>query len=146
MKSIIQLSFLLLATICMFCTSQSRESSESTDMEKWNELDSFHSIMAAVYHPLNDSGNVQPALQQIGALANEAEKWAAAPLPKKVDNDEVRNKIEQLKNDTRALDSAIKAGATETEVAKALTEIHDLFHGIMEAWEGGTHEEHHDMH
>jgi len=144
MRTFTKFSFLILATVSMFCASRHKE---SADTEKWTELDSFHSIMADVYHPLKDSGNLQPALQRIEELANEAEKWASAPLPKRVDRAETKDKLEKLKVDTRALADAIKTGAAESEVAKGLTEIHELFHGIMEAWEGEEHDEaHHDKH
>lgn len=144
MRTLTKFSFLILATVSMFCASRHNE---PADTEKWTELDSFHSILADVYHPLKDSGNLQPALERIEELASEAEKWSLAPLPKRVDSAVMKDKLEKLKGDTRALADAVKTGVAESEVAKGLTEIHELFHGIMEAWEGGEHDEgHHDKH
>lgn len=107
---------------------------EKNQAGEWKELNSFHEIMAASYHPLKDSGNVEPAKKLINQLADEAEKWAAAPLPEKVDNDKVKTNLQQLKTDTRALADEIKNGAADEVVKEKLTAIHELFHHLSEAW------------
>lgn len=111
---------------------------------EWKELESFHTLMADAYHPLKDSGNVEPAKLLMEKLAAEAEQWAAAPLPAKVDNDDVKAKLQKLKADSRQLASDVKGGAPDDQIGKSLTEIHQQFHGIMEAWEGekGEKQEH----
>lgn len=130
---------LMLLMACAFCTRSHQEA----DADEWKEMDAFHRVMAEVFHPLKDSGNVQPAMERMDELADEAEKWAAAPLPERVNNDEVKQKLDRLKNDTRALADAIKAGAPEDQVGTTLYEIHDLFHEITEAWHKEGEHEHH---
>lgn len=122
---------------------------EKSQAGEWKELDAFHEIMAASYHPLKDSGNVEPAKKLIGQLADEAEKWSTAALPEKVDNEKVKANLQQLKTDTRALADEIKNGATDEVVKEKLTAIHTLFHHLSEAWhdkpdheEGEEHAEH----
>jgi hypothetical protein len=76
-------------------------------------------------------------------MATEAEKWASASLPSKVNTDEVKQQLEKLKTDTRAFADQIKSGAADTEIGSALNTLHDSFHGIMEAWQrGGEKHEH----
>jgi hypothetical protein len=105
-------------------------------------MDAYHMIMAEAYHPLKDSANLAPARLNAEALAAEAEKWAATPLPDRVNNDEMTTRVENLKNSSRAFADMVKGGASDEELSTALTALHDEFHHIMEAWEGG-HGEHH---
>ena len=116
--------------------SDSSDSSDSTSAsaDEWKAMDDFHVIMADTFHPFKDSSNLEPAKTHSEHLAMEAEKWAAAPLPEKVNNEETKAKLEQLKTDTRALADKVKAGGTDEEVGTQLTAIHDLFHKIQESW------------
>ncbi|GHM98686.1 hypothetical protein WSM22_01760 [Cytophagales bacterium WSM2-2] len=96
--------------------------------------------MAASFHPL-DSGNVAPVKKLASQMADEAASWAAATLPEKVNNDEMKGKLEKLKTDTRALADEIAKGATDESIKQKLTELHEQFHKIMEGWEGHGHDE-----
>lgn len=109
----------------------------------WAELDAFHLFMADMFHPYKDSANLAPIKASADAFAAEAEKWASAPLPEKVNHEDVKAMLEQLKTDTRALADQIKAGATDQEIGNSLNAVHDHFHKIQESWYGGHHGEHH---
>jgi len=134
MKTQIMSAFILTGLMLGALTNCAKKETASEEMEEWKELDSFHMLMAEVFHPLKDSGNVQPAMEKMEELAAEAEKWAAAPLPSKVDNEEMKAKLEKLKTDTRALANEIQDGAPEDQVGTTLYAIHDLFHEIQESW------------
>lgn len=118
-------------------------SSAESSSDEWKEMDSFHLIMAETFHPYKDSANLEPVKTHAEHLAMEAEKWAGTTPPEKVNNDEVKNKIEKLKTDTRALADKVKAGGSDEEIAAQLTAVHDLFHEIQEVWYGGHKGEHH---
>jgi len=119
--------------------------SENADPNEWPQMDSFHMIMAEAFHPFKDSANLAPVKVLAEELASEAETWATASLPEKVNNDDVKAKLNQLKTDTRALADKIKNGAADEEIGNSLKALHDSFHGIMEAWNGSgeTHEHEH---
>jgi hypothetical protein len=119
------------------------EASTETSSDEWKEMDSFHLIMAETFHPYKDSANLEPVKTHAEHLAMEAEKWAGAALPEKVNNDEVKGKIDKLKTDTRALADKVKAAGSDEEIAAQLTAVHDLFHQIQETWYGGHKGEHH---
>jgi hypothetical protein len=120
------------------------EAASETSAEEWKEMDSFHMIMAETFHPYKDSANLEPVKTHAEHLAIEAEKWTATTLPEKVNNDDVKSKLDKLKTDTRALADKVKAGGSDEEIAAQLTAVHDLFHEIQEAWYGGGHKgEHH---
>ena len=126
-------------------TEQTEVSIENTDPDEWPEMDSFHMIMAEAFHPYKDSANLAPVKVLAEEIASEAETWASSVLPEKVNNDEVKGKLNQLKTDTRALADKIKDGASDEEIGSSLKALHDSFHGIMETWNGGgqMHEHEH---
>jgi PBP1b-binding outer membrane lipoprotein LpoB len=126
-------------------TEQTEVTTENTDPDEWPQMDSFHMIMAEAFHPYKDSANLAPIKVLAEEIASEAETWAASSLPEKVDNDEVKDKLAQLKTDTRALADKIKGGASDEEIGSSLKALHDSFHEIMETWngDGEMHEHEH---
>ncbi|MBL7846392.1 MAG: hypothetical protein JNL40_02900 [Cyclobacteriaceae bacterium] len=135
--------FLLITIGLTWACSGKKEHSESASSETtWAAMDAYHLIMAEAYHPLKDSANLAPAKANAEALAEEAEKWAASTFPERVNTDEMMTRVENLKASTRAFADKVKAGASDEELSTALTALHEEFHHIMEAWEGG-HSEHH---
>lgn len=121
-----------------------QESETNSDPNEWPEMDSFHMIMAEAFHPYKDSTNLEPVKRLAEELAQEAEKWSGTALPDKVNNDDMKAKIQQLKTDTRALADKIKGGATDEEIGTTLNALHDSFHAIMETWNGGGGEHEHE--
>ncbi len=121
-----------------------KESSvEQISVSEWPEMDSFHMVMSEAFHPYKDSANFDPVKRLAEVLAQQAEAWASAELPDKVNNDEMKAQLNQLKEDTHALSALIKESATDEELSLALNDLHDSFHKIMEAWKDGNHEHPH---
>lgn len=111
----------------------------SAESDEWREMEDFHLLMAESFHPYKDSANLAPAKTNAAELANSAEKWLQAPLPEKVNNDEVKKNLEQLNTDTRAFAASVST-ASDEQIAKSLNDLHDLFHSLEEAWHhGGEH-------
>jgi hypothetical protein len=134
------LSVIVLAS----CSNKKSHEEESGD---WKELDAFHKIMAKAFHPLKDSGNLDPTKQLVNQLADEVEKWSSADLPEKVNTPEVKEKLQKLKTDSRTLANDIHDGASDDLIKEKMFKLHDQFHEIMEVWsrqhEG---EEEHESH
>ncbi len=135
---------LLITTLLMgsACGHKSEPAQDQASEDEWPEMDSFHMLMAEAFHPYKDSSNLEPAKKLAGELSLEAENWQGAPLPRKVDNDVVKDLLKSLKADSQQLAELIKAGATDQEIGTSLTAVHDQFHKITEAWhgEGEKHE------
>jgi hypothetical protein len=144
-------TLLLTAIAAIFlyaCTQKESQvnSSETTDPNEWPQMDSFHMIMSESFHPYKDSANLEPVKRLADEMANEAEKWAGTALPEKVNTEEMKAMIQQLKSDTRALADNIKNGASDEAIGNALNALHDSFHGIMEGWNGANGEKHEHQH
>jgi hypothetical protein len=140
------LSYVLIFAFAGFvnCTSKTESTATTTgDSDEWKEMDSFHTIMAVAFHPYKDSSNLAPVKKMAEAMAVEADKWSSTELPAKVSNDEVKEELQKLKADTRALADLIKSGADDAAIGSSLNALHDSFHEIMEAWHGGGEKHEH---
>lgn len=139
-----QISILSLVAILAMaaCTSKkeadvTETKTEGTDKaEEWPAMDAYHFAMAEAFHPFKDSANLEPVKVQAAELAKAAEAWVNAPLPEKVNNDDIKAKLQALKTDSDALATLVPTGNDE-EIGAALTSLHDKFHEIQEAWYGG---------
>lgn len=99
----------------------------------WKEMDDFHMIMAETFHPYKDSSNLEPAKSRADELWKAADGWASAPLPERVDNEDVRSQLAQLRSQAATLAESVRS-SDDNVVAAHLTELHDTFHAIQEAW------------
>lgn len=141
-KLTFRLSLIVGAALALSCGK--KEDTTAPGADDWPEMDSFHMIMAESYHPLKDSANLLPARTNAEAMASEVEKWVGAVLPEKVNTEDIKTKLAQLKADTRAFADNVKANAPDTVLSASLEKLHEEFHQIMEAWNRGAEEhEHH---
>ena len=137
--------FVLLALFAFACgTNKDDHDHDAAEKKEWKEMDDFHMVMAETFHPYKDSSNLEPAKARAGELAAAAEKWAAAELPSKVNDEGTRASLEELKEQTSALVQVVSAGDDKT-IGDQLTKVHETFHSIQESWYGGgeEHEGHH---
>ncbi len=124
----------LLMALLFACGKKESGDNESTD--EWPEMDSFHMIIADAYHPFKDSANLAPAKKLAEEMAWEAVRWQEATLPKKVDNDDMKQQLEKLRTESRAFADQVKSNVSDTELGNSLTALHESFHKVMEAWYG----------
>lgn len=138
------LVLLLLALSILGCAAKKEESSaEAEDQKVWQEMDDYHMLMAETFHPYKDSANLEPAKAKANELSKAADKWVNSDLPEKVNNDEMKDKLAKLKEESVSLVEKVNAG-NDTEIGEQLNKVHDLFHEIQEHWYGGG--EHHHPH
>jgi hypothetical protein len=141
--------YLILATMLSTtaCSSKKENNTEGTgqdDQREWKEMDEFHLVMAEAFHPYKDSSNLEPAKSHASELVASADKWSSAAMPKKVANDEMKSKLQQLKSEAQAFADVVQAGDDKV-IGDQLTKLHDLFHEIQEMWYGG-HGDHKHKH
>ena len=134
--------FLFALLVVTACTSKKEEATETAAQER-AEMDAYHLVMAEAFHPFKDSANLEPVKAQAAELAKAAEAWVNAPLPEKVNNDDVKAKLAELKTNSDALAQLVATG-TQEEIGAALTSLHDQFHALQEAWYGGEGHHQHD--
>ena len=140
LRTLLLISIAVAAVACATKKEEDHAEGEA-DQKEWKEMDDFHMVMAETLHPYKDSANLEPVKSRAGELVSSAETWANSTLPKKVDNDEMKSRLQSLKTETSALVQTITSG-DDKAIAEQLTKVHDLFHEIQEAWYGGEKEGH----
>jgi hypothetical protein len=145
MKKLTLILFVLAAVFVAACSGKKEETApaaeETAAVDEWPEMDAYHFAMAEAFHPFKDSANLAPVKVQAADLAKAAETWVNAPLPEKVNNDEIKTKLQELKAGSDALAQLVTTG-TDEEIGTSLTALHDKFHELQEAWYGGGGHQH----
>jgi hypothetical protein len=98
--------------------------------ESWPELEAFHKIMAATFHP-SEEGNFEPIRTRIGEMVEAAAKLNTSTVPAEYNKPEILETAKKLETDARALEEKIKANVTNEELGKDLSALHDTFHKIV---------------
>jgi hypothetical protein len=125
----------LLAALACASKKEEAAKTETAEQKDWSEMDDFHMVMADAFHPFKDSANLAPAKAKAGELATSAETWANAPVPEKVNNDDMKSKLAELKKQAATFVQTV-ASADDKAIGDQLTQLHDLFHSIQEDWYG----------
>lgn len=93
----------------------------------WKELDSFHDVMSAAWHPAkNDS--LAPARASAGTLVSAAKAWAAASAPMGCDSPTVKASIAKLVPESEAVAAMVARKADDAALKAALKTVHDTYH------------------
>jgi hypothetical protein len=142
MKNILHLVIVCTFIGLLACNGKKEEKHDHAAKDVWKEMDEFHMVMAEAFHPYKDSSNLEPAKAKAPEMAAVAEKWAAAPLPAKVNTEEVKTKLAELKTGTQQFAESVPT-ADDAALGESLTYLHDLFHELQEIWYGGGHHHHH---
>lgn len=99
--------------------------------DDWPEIKEFHKVMSQTFHP-SEEGNLNPIKTRSGELAQKANILALSTFPAEFDKSEVRKAVKQLKTDSKKLDDLVKRKkTTDTEISKALNNLHEVFHKIV---------------
>ena len=138
---VIVVGIIFLVAACSGSQKETAAEVEVVDESEWPMMDEFHMIMAESFHPFKDSANLAPAIANAQEMANVAERWSTSALPSKVDNESVKATLEMLKTETAAFAQLVQSN-DEAAIGSALTNLHDLFHKIQEAWYGDHDHQH----
>lgn len=111
----------------------------------WKEMDAFHNVMAATWHPAGQKNDLAPLRARAGELAAAARTWAAAPVPKACDTPATRSTVAGLATDARAIaDLVAQPASTDAALKAALKALHDRFETVEESCKlpGASHAGH----
>jgi hypothetical protein len=143
---IIVMAVFMVSLVWTACTGKKEDSPATTvsDSKEWKEMDEFHMIMAETFHPYKDSADLKPVKDKALELVAVADKWSNAPLPEKVNSDEMKTRLQTLKGETEVLADVVQNGQ-DSAIGDQLNKVHDLFHEIQEAWyaDGDGHDHEH---
>jgi len=118
-----------MAILCFFTTlllcAQKKE---------WKQMEDFHMVMSKSYHPIEE-GNFQPVKDNIDSLVLKAQAWQASAIPTSYNKKQVKQQLDKLVNDCKALKEAIARKMNNGDLKKLITAAHKTFHKIMEKGE-----------
>lgn len=127
---------LVIPFLAMFVLVSSCSTKESAGNEEWAEMEAFHELMAAAYHPVGDSSNLGPAKNLADELAVAAKVWSESSLPERVNNVNVRKDLVILRDSSAAFLSAVAGGKPDTLLKSRIFDLHHTFHRLHLAWKG----------
>jgi hypothetical protein len=99
-------------------------------MGPWKEMNAFHRIMAATWHPASQKGDVAPLKTRVKELLSTADAWAASKppaTPASCGTEAVRNAATKVATESKALVALVDSGADEGQLKAALKGVHDAF-------------------
>jgi hypothetical protein len=100
--------------------------------DKWAELETFHEVMSQTFHPVEE-GKFAPIRNRAGELATKAKQWLDSKPPKIYDTPDIKAILVKLSAESKTLADGIAKGATDEQIKKDLTALHDRFHEIIGA-------------
>ena len=126
MKKIAQLFTLVIALFAFTISSKAQ-----SKFDKWPELKAFHTIMSETFHP-SEEGNLEPIKTRISEMVTKAEVLAKSNVPTEFNNKDVVAAVAKLAKDSKKLSESIANKANDETIKKALSNLHDTFHTIVE--------------
>src|SRR5689334_677752 len=130
MKKLISIALL----ICAFSITALSQTTKA----KWTEMEDFHTMIAATYHPA-ESGDMLPIKAKSEELAKRAVAWKNSTAPAGYDKAAITTLLQQLVKNAKEVDKLVKSNATDNVVKEKLSKLHDVFHQIMEKTGGEDH-------
>lgn len=104
----------------------------------WKELDVFHELMAAAWHPAK-SGDLNVIRAKADSLSASAKAWAASKVPAACDTKPIRDAIADVVAGSAKVAQIVANKAADADVRTALSDVHDRF----EVVEHGCQPKHH---
>lgn len=106
----------------------------------WKELDEFHALMMATWHPAKQSDDLAPARAKAADMATAAGAWLASAPPEHCDTYATGRAVSGIEADARALAALVARAGSDAEVKAALAALHDRFEQVMHGCAaGGSH-------
>ena len=99
-------------------------------MGPWKEMNAFHRVMAATWHPASQKDDVAPLKARSKDLLSSAETWLASKppsMPASCASEPVRAAVTRVVTETKALLAQVESGADDAKLKAALKNVHDAF-------------------
>lgn len=105
----------------------------------WKELDAYHQLMMATWHPAKEKSDMAPIRAKAGEMVASAKLVAASKAPAScASKPEVQKAQAGLPGETEKVSKLVAAKASDADVKAGLKALHDAF----EVLEGGCGAKH----
>lgn len=117
---------LLFVCLCMAITAQAQ-----SIFDQWAELKSFHTVMSQTFHP-SEEGDLKPIKARSKEMADKAKVLAQSLIPATFNKPDIQKAVQKLAKDSKSLHQLVKSRkATDEQIKKSLSDLHDVFHQIV---------------
>jgi len=106
----------------------------SQQKAKWKEMEEFHEVMSKTFHPAEE-GKLEPIKAGSGEMVNKAVAWKNSTAPAGYDQAAVQKNLGKLVKGAKKVDNLVRKSASDADIKEQLTELHNIFHEIVEKWE-----------
>ena len=105
----------------------------------WKELDAYHQLMMATWHPAKERNDLGPIRAQVEAMVKAAELVGRSTPPGSCARPELAAARTGLAGETRKVAALVKAKADDAALKTALSRLHEAFEVLEEGCGGGEH-------
>lgn len=108
----------------------------------WPEMKTFHSYMAATFHPSED-GDLKPLKEKADSLYAAAQAWQNSAIPEDYKMAETKATLKDLVSKCARISKLVKTNDSDDELKKEIAEAHEIFHKVVgECRKSDEHEGH----
>ena len=98
--------------------------------EKWPQIKAYHEVMSKTFHPAEE-GNLEPIRKDAESLLEKANALSVENMPAEFRSPKLIETLIVLKKETKVVTELVKQKASDDEITKALTKLHDIVHQIV---------------
>jgi hypothetical protein len=102
----------------------------------WKELDAYHELMAASWHPAK-ADDLKPARAKADSLSAAAKTWAAAKVPAACDTKPIRDAIADVVTGSAKVADLAQKNVADAELKAALHDLHERFEVVEKGCKPG---------
>lgn len=103
----------------------------------WKELDAYHALMMATWHPAKDKNDLAPTRAQIGSMVVAAKSVAASKAPGTCSTPALTEAQAGLVGETEKVAGLVSANADDAALKSAMKSLHDKFEVLEEGCNTG---------
>ena len=96
-------------------------------MSPWKELDAYHMLVMATWHPARDKGDMAPTRAKIAEMVASAKVLAGSIAPKGCDSPTIKATAAGLPAETQGVADLVSRNANDATLKSALKALHDTF-------------------
>jgi hypothetical protein len=96
-------------------------------MSPWKELDAYHMLMMATWHPAKDKNDLAPTRAKATEMVTAAKTLAASMAPKGCDAPKLKETAAALPAATQGVADLVAKKSDDATLKAAMKELHDKF-------------------
>jgi len=103
----------------------------------WKELDNYHMLMMATWHPVKQQGELAPLRELAPQMVEAAEAIVGSAAPTACDTPELKQAGTALVAETKKVAALVEQKANDALLALAMVKLHDGFEVLQKGCKHG---------